>query len=351
MVNVAYDVLWPTDSAIVLRIAFLYVGQGSSSVVLVGNEGTYKTILIDINLDYENGGINVPQLIKDLLSEKSLDVFVNTHPHKDHLAGLAELGNAVRIQEVWHSGHVPGKDHADAYEALKKLIERVKQNGGTEKELAGSRRPTEIGEIECYVLAPAEYVKEDIEGESADQRYNRIHEQCAVLRFGAGDTWIMIPGDADRDAWENHIAKYHAERSPAVILAAPHHGSRSFFKKNEADDPYVEALKSIAPDYVVISAPQSHESPHDHPHDDALDIYRGHLSSDDDVLHTGSERQSFICDVFADGKYQIRTDNGELVREYGLGKDKGGDGKKEIFIGGSLTRVDKRPMGDDHSCP
>ena len=351
MANIAQDVIWPADSEIALRIVVLYVGQGSSSLVLAADSGTYKTVLVDINLDYKNNGIDVPRLIKDLLGEKSLDVFVNTHPHKDHLAGVVELADAVTIKEVWHSGHVPGKKHIDAYQALKDIIDKVKKGDGTETELAGSRTPMGIGEIECYVLAPAEYVKEDIEGETPDQRYNRIHEQCAVLKFGVGDTWIMIPGDADRDAWEKHIAAYHEERLGAVILVAPHHGSRSFFKKDEADEPYLNALKLIAPDYVVISAPQSDESPHEHPHEDALAIYRQHLSNDDDVLHTGAERLCFICDVFRDGKYQIRTDNGELVSEYGLGNSEGDNGKKQIILGGSLTRVDRRPMGDDQLCP
>ena len=76
-----------------------------------------------------------------------------------------------------------------------------------------------------------------------------------VMKFGAGSTWIMVTGDADRDAWEKHIAPYHKDRLQAVVLGAPHHGSRSFFRYDEEETPYLEALQTIAPQYVVISAP------------------------------------------------------------------------------------------------
>ena len=94
MSNVAQDVLWPTDSEVLIRVGMLYVGQGDSSVVLVKDGDGYKTVLIDINRDTEsNNGINVPKLMKDLLADQDgrLDLFVNTHLHKDHLDDITEL--------------------------------------------------------------------------------------------------------------------------------------------------------------------------------------------------------------------------------------------------------------------
>ena len=35
-----------------------------------------------------------------------------------------------------------------------------------------------------YILAPADHVKDEVNEEEADARYRRIHENCAVLRFG-----------------------------------------------------------------------------------------------------------------------------------------------------------------------
>ena len=346
MSNVAMDLIWPQDPEILVRVVVLHVGQGASAIALVAEGDTYKTLLIDINLDAKAEGINVPRLITDLLSASHghLSIFVNTHPHSDHLLGITELSTAVKIDEIWHSGHRPGKDHEDAYKSLQRVIREVKEAGGSETRLEGSRSPVALGDAECYVLAPAEYVVDDIEGESSDARNRRIHEQCAVLRLGKGATWIMLPGDADRDAWEKHIM-YHEERLQSVILLAPHHGSRSFFHYDEEDEPYMEALEAVSPQYVVISAPRSDESQWGHPHQDAVKRY-AKVVGEDNVLHTGDKRCSFICDIYRDGEYAIRSDNGKLAKAYPI--DGSEDGGKEqrattsAFIG---TRVDHRPMG------
>jgi hypothetical protein len=213
--------------------------------------------------------------------------------------------------------------------------------------LLGSRSAEQIGEAQYYVLAPAEHVVEDIEGETGEDRYRRIHEQCAVLKFGTPGRWIMLTGDADRDAWEKHIS-YHAERFPASVLSAAHHGSRTFFRYDEKDDPYLDALQTIAPEYVVISAPTSKESRFEHPHDDAVGYYADEVG-EDNILHTGEKCHSFICDIFRDGTYQICPDNGDLADAYPAEDD---DAKSESTKAKVVattpafgTRVDHRPMG------
>ena len=341
MTNVAQEVIWPLDPNILVRVVFLYVGQGASAIVLVADGGTYKTLLVDINHDLTNSGLDVPKLLADLLEDEGgrLGVFVNTHPHNDHLGGIVELSDTIEIGEVWHSGHNPGKDHGDAYDNLQNVIKKVKDAGGSEIELLGSSSPTAIGEASYYVLAPAEYVVDDIQDETPDVRYRRIHEQCAVIKFGSDPNWIMITGDSDRDAWEKHIANYHTDRLSAEILGAAHHGSRTFFRYDDEDEPYLDGLRNIAPTYVVISAPRRDESQHGHPHEDAVQFYADEVGADN-VLHTGENRHSFICDIFRDQEISIQPDNGVLVDEYSTG-----DGKTMSVPAFVRTRVDRRPMG------
>jgi len=339
MANIARDTIWPTDPEILVRVVVLHVGQGNAVLVLAADGDTYKTMLVDINLDPGAGGIDVPVLVKDLLDGEDLPVFTNTHPHNDHLCGVLELDEAVTINEVWHSGHVPGEDDCAAYDNLQTVIANVKDNGGDEVELDGSRTPYAFGEAECYILAPAEHVKDSIDDETEAGRRERIHEHCAVLRVGSGSTWIMIPGDADREAWENHITEYHAERVPSQVLIAPHHGSRSFFYKAEDkkyEDPYLDALDTIDPTWVIISAPTQDESRHGHPHDEALEHYVDKVG-EDNVLHTGADRHSFICDIFRDGTCTVTSDDGALTDAYPYdpdGDDDDGDDGGEKASGG-----------------
>ncbi len=313
--NIAQQTLWPTDPNILLRVAFLHVGQGASALVFAADGQSYKTMLVDINLDEKAGGIAVPQLVADLVGCQGLDYFVNTHPHNDHLWGVEALSDLVAIRSVWHSGHNPGQEHCARYEDLQKVIKKVKASGGTEVEMCGSRTPTTIGQVQCYILSPAQYVKDEIADEPPEVRYNRIHEHCAVLKFGFGATWVMVAGDADRDAWELHITDYHRERLSAAVFAAPHHGSRTFFRYEEEDEPYMDALKGVNPKCVVISAPKHSESQFDHPHNDAVALYAGYVGQNN-VLHTGARRETFMCTVYRNGQWSMTSDNGVLAKTY-----------------------------------
>lgn len=348
MSNPARDLLWPTDPHILLRVVMLYVGQGTSNIILAKDGDGYLTLLHDIHLDTNLGGVDVVRLVDDLLDGSELDVFANSHPHNDHLCGVERLHETVGMKGVWHSNHRPSKQHDDAYQELQRVLSRVREEGGEEVKLCGSRSMKTFGEAEYYVLAPAEYVVDDIGDETPEGRDRRIHEHCAVLKFGAKGTWVMLTGDADRDAWECHITDYHTERLPAQILTAAHHGSRTFFRYKEEDEPYLDALTSIGPEYVLISAPKRSESPHGHPHESAVKLYADQVG-DDNVLHTGASRYSFICDLYHDGTYQISDDGGALADEYAFRdpeKESSPNSSSRIVMPVVIsTRVDDRPMG------
>jgi beta-lactamase superfamily II metal-dependent hydrolase len=323
----AYQTLWPNNSKIAVRTAFLYVGQGDSTILFIRNGTDYKVILVDINLDCKNGGIDVPRLVKDLLEGKALHAFLNTHPHEDHLCGIGELTNKVAIDNVWHSGFSPGRNANPGYDDLKVLIAKVRKEKGENavRQLRGSRDPENIFDVEMHVLAPAEHVVEDIKEEDPDKRRALIHENCIVVKFGKHNGWILLTGDADKPAFENNITKYHSNRLPSQILSASHHGSRSFFKNKEDDEPYLDSLKAINPSAVVISAPTQQESKHGHPDADAMELYKKHVGTDN-VYHVGAERYSYLVDIMDDGSItEVKNDEGKLSAEYGLDEENDGD--------------------------
>ncbi|MBX7208549.1 MAG: hypothetical protein K1X78_09575 [Verrucomicrobiaceae bacterium] len=328
MTNTAQSMLIPPSTDVLLRVAFLYVGQGSSALVLARNGSYYEVSLVDINMDRKAGGIDVPRLVRDLMGNVGLKWFINTHPHDDHLLGVEALQEEVTIHGVQHSGHKPGRQFQDAYKQLENVIKKVKDDGGKEVVLLGSRSAVAFGEAQMHVLAPAAYVTDEVNDETPDTRYNRIHEQCAVIKFGDGVNWIMIAGDADHIAFKDHITPYHKDRLGAYVLAASHHGSRTFFMAKEGDDPYLDALNAISPSCVVVSAPTQNESRHDHPHDEAMELYENAVGVEN-VLHTGQERFSYIFDIYADGTCSAaQHDNGKLAEDYGLTEDDDDGGNK-----------------------
>lgn len=323
--NTARTTLLPTDATIVVRVVFLYVGQGSSVLVLFRDGATYRSLLVDSNLDRKANGLDIPRMMKDLLAGDSLYAFVNTHPHDDHLTGIKELAQAVTIAEVWHSNHKPSKKHGARYDDLLTVIDGLDDSKVTE--LLGSRTATTLGDGKLHVLAPAQYVNDDVNEEDADARYQRIHENCAVIKVGTASQWVMITGDADLCAFRDHITPYHKDALAAYVLDAPHHGSRSFFMASEGDDPYLDHIKAIGPSFVIVSAPKQSESRHEHPHDDAVALYETYA----EVLHMGPKRECFICDIHEDGTADDpRSDDGKLVEAYGFtdGDDDDGGGDK-----------------------
>jgi len=65
---------------------------------------------------------------------------------------------------------------------------------------------------------------------------------------------------------------------------------------------------------------------HDHPHNDALEIY-GEYFNEDSIFHLGKNRECIIVDIRKDGNIDVKLDK-ELVEEYGI-EDNGKDGKNQ----------------------
>lgn len=347
-----------------MRVVFLYVGQGESTLVFIpnGDEG-HISVLVDCNRAPKLGGIDLGKLLQHALRLNSakrpqLDVFINTHPHADHLGGLAELREAIDIGEVWHSGHKPGPDGEAGYKELEALMATVTEEGGKVVKMFGSREALKLGDAHVNVVSPAKYVSDDIDHEKSDVRRKRIHEQCAVLRISIGSEpsshGVLITGDSDRTAWEEHITDYHGKeednRVAAMVMSASHHGSYTFFRQkreDEGEESYTKHLERIGPTDIIISAPDPEDSQFDHPHKEALDLYEKHVDKDG-IHHMGSRGWSLIADFEANGSYDVRNDNGELKETYGLDLPDDGDGNGGQKKGAPtvISQVENsRPMG------
>jgi competence protein ComEC len=118
----------------------------------------------------------------------------------------------------------------------------------------------------------------------------------------------------------------------------------TFFKHTEEDnDVYETHIENIAPTYLIISAPKQKDSPHGHPHDDAMDLYKKHID-EDNILHLGANTESVIIDIDSHGNIEVKTDK-ELVEAYGKSDDGDGDKGRNIYIGSQTSRIDNKPMG------
>ena len=321
------------DSKILVRAVSLYVGQGDSTLFFIKDGDRYATMLADINLDEKNGGINVPELVQKVLGKgNKLDIFLNTHPHDDHLRGIKELDKEVGFKKVLHADYDPGKNANVYWKDFDAIIEKMrKSDSKSVVEIDGSYSDDKFFDAKIHVLAPAAYVTDDTAEEAAKKRRELIHENCVVFKIGKDGAWILQPGDADYDAFKKHIYDAHKKDLKSAVLLVAHHGSRHFFKRDEEDeDAWTDPLKAIDPNDVIVSAPRSSESRHGHPHADAMKLYK-EQSGAEHVFHTGKERHSFIVDIFTDGRVEkVVDDGGDLETECGFESEE--DARNAPFI-------------------
>ena len=271
-------------------------------------------------------------------------------PHSDHLAKVKEIYDEIGFDTLWHSGHKPGGDHKSSFENLEYVIKELGEENvyclkGSNENNKIEDQDYSLGDITYNVIAPAEYVSDDVEDEKPEARYQRIHEQCGVLKFSYGESekQILITGDADYTAWKEHITSYHSDSLPSTVLSAAHHGSNSFFWKNSDTDSevYTDHLEAINPTYVVVSAPKSSESKHDHPDSEAMELYKEQVG-EDKVFHLGEKRECIFVDIDANGGIDVYP-NDDLVEQYGSGDNNTTNNKK--VAPAVITKIDKKPMG------
>lgn len=343
MANTAKDICIPKEARI-LRVIFLFVGQGDSTLLVMPDGENYRFVLVDCNRHPDVNGIDLTRLLEDLC-DYPLDLFINTHPHKDHLLGIKDIHKKVRIAKIWHSGHEPKGVHKDAFKELQSVMKDIGDENVVE--LRGTRDTNALWDVTYNCLAPADHVKDDIDDEDADTHYKRIHEHCSVLRFAYGEDpkRVLLTGDADYVAWTEHITSYHEERLKSEVLSAAHHGSRTFFMEKEGDDPYEDHIEKIAPNHLIISAPSRAESDFDHPHKDAIKIYEKHVD-EKSIVNLGDNKECVIVDIDSSGNIDVYPDK-ELVEVYGFEDDNGKEGssKKVTPIGITSTKIDNKPMG------
>ena len=300
------------------RTIFLYVGQGDATLMIIPDGDNHKYVLIDSNKDEKNNGIDITKLFKNQIPNGEL-VFINTHPHNDHVRGADEIKDL--IGEVWETGFEPSKEHDDAKKIINSLssekntyylrgtnkINTLSENGTEE-----GKEPHKIGDVDYQILSPSSYVADEVNGDD-----DKIHEQCGVIKFTYKEKSILITGDSDKKAWADHITTYYNDCLSADVLSASHHGSRSFFKDGEDDqNPFKDHIEKINPKYLIISAPKN--SDHDHPHDDALEIYKEYIN-EENIYNLGEKEQSVVVDIDISGKIKINRENLDVDSNSGKG--------------------------------
>lgn len=222
---------------VAFSVHFIDVGQGDCSLIKTDK----GNMLIDAG---ENGQENkvLSYLEKHGITE--LEYFVATHPHSDHIGGAAEVINQIKVKNViMPKLSAINTPTTQTYENMLIAI----KNSGAKVIASIPGKSYTFGDVSFTVLAP---FKQD----------ENLNNMSVSLKLNYDNYSFMFTGDAEKEV-ENQILNSETDISADVFKLAHHGSSTSNTQK---------FLKTISPEYAVISC--SSDNKYGHPHDEIIEL-------------------------------------------------------------------------------
>lgn len=224
-----------------LTLRMLDIGQGDS--FLLEKDGQF--VLID------SGDIEHRAALTKLLRQygvREISKVIITHPHEDHLGGMAAVFKNFSVGAVYDNGV---STNTGSYRNYLKTIQSKKIPYHTLK--AGESLELFPG-VSFDVLGPVSLIR-DSKGKP-DQNNNSI-----VGRMSYGSFSVMFSGDAEKEE-ESAVLKKGGTFA-STVLKSGHHGSRTSSS--------AAWLRAVSPKAALISC--GLDNSYGHPHKTVLDRY------------------------------------------------------------------------------
>jgi competence protein ComEC len=230
----------------VARISVLDVGQGDA-ILVEGSRG--GRLLIDGGPDPDRLLVQLDRQVPPW--DRRLDIVVLSHPHEDHVAGLALLLARYRVGRVLEPGmRGPGPGYGA-------WLDRLGRAGAPPRATVAAGDRITLDEIAMRVLWP---IRGQVPATPTDTGTG-INNVSIVLLGSIGARRFLLAGDVEQDIDPSLLA----EGLPRVdLLKIAHHGSRT-----ATTEPFVEAVR---PAVAIASAGAG--NPYGHPARSTLDRLR-----------------------------------------------------------------------------
>ena len=226
-----------------LEVVFFDVGQGDAIFIETPQR---HQILID-------GGpssIILEKLSKEMpFWDKSIDLVILTHPERDHLAGLIEVLEKYKVENILWTGVI--RDTAE-FKEWQNLIKKEKAKIFIAK--AGQKifsLASGMGNWEIKILYPFENLK--------DREFKNSNNTSIVSKLNFNQISFLFTGDIYQSVERDLIGKY-SEKLNANILKVAHHGSKTSTSE--------EFLREVLPKIAVISVGKNK---YGHPYQEVLE--------------------------------------------------------------------------------
>jgi beta-lactamase superfamily II metal-dependent hydrolase len=251
--------------------------------------------------DYYRGLLVDPsEYFQGHFSGRDIFRYIQTHPDMDHMSGLARLFwfDQVGLLNFWDTSHT--KDFTEEefdksrfewadWMAYKLMRQGVGPNGEFRvfRVTAGDSRSywTEDG---ITILSPTDDL---IDYANATQNWNNL---SYVLRIEFGGRSLILPGDAEKPAWDSIEANFSADKLSCDVLKAAHHGRESGFSES--------AATTMNPSYVICSVGKKPET-------DASDEYTNLGATVLSTRYNGT----ITVQMWEDGEVWINNHKGDRI--------------------------------------
>jgi len=235
--------------------------------------------------------------------------FIVTHPDMDHLSGLTRLKNEVGFEVLWDTNHEKELDTDEEWpdEYAKEdweLYQGIK-NDNTDHTYITPTRGTQKNYWEqdnVQILHPSPRFVSQLNEKNDGKEKPEYNDISYVLKIQHGNQSVLLPGDAEQDAWNSIINDWGTDiLEDVTILKAAHHGREDGFHQ--------EAVEAMDPDHVLLSVGSK-------PSTDAHHRYRRVCSDDTDIWSTRqygtikvtcTRRRASVQPSVPDGIFNIPT--------------------------------------------
>lgn len=218
-----------------LTVDMLDVGQGDSLLLTTSNG---QRILIDAGTS--SSGV-ADTLMR--MNVARLDLAVSTHPHADHIGGMAEVLERIPVEAYLDSGST------HTTRTYRKLQDTLRERGVPRKN-AKAGQVFDLGDgATMRVIWPGTM---RLEGTRSDLNSNSV-----VLRVENGEDCMLFTGDAEEDT-EHAIVRHNFQ--PCGLLKVAHHGSRHSTSQS--------FLNAVSPQIALISSGEGNR--YRHPGDETI---------------------------------------------------------------------------------
>lgn len=307
-----------------LLFHMLSVGEGLMILIVFSDK---TTMLYDCNIIQDDQewilsylGKHIPKRYNPATTQEEqwIDIFVNSHRDLDHYRGLKFVNELYTIRSIWDSGETGETTEDKDYQYYMQLRrDLIKKNGSSAViiPVPSMVAMRQLGSAAVYCLNSSQ----EFSRLQASMTFNEMrevkvqHTNAIVLVIKYAGRSILLTSDSDWKAWKEKIVPNFANSGllQANILVASHHGSRSFFTDEAANDDidqdenpdntYVESLEYIKPSITLISC-GDYDQFH-HPNEDAMVFYKKHTPHEQ--VYTTKKRGSLTGFIDMLGKWTI----------------------------------------------